>query len=217
MQQDVIAVFPLPNVVFFPQTNLPLHIFEPRYCEMITETIQNKQLIGMFLLQPGWQDDYYGSPPIHSIGCAGELIHVERLPEGKFNIILRGLTRVRALETVQDVPYRRVRVHILPDTVSADQRSVDSIKRSLLKKFKIFTSFLQDMDLELKKDSDLVEVANFIASTLQLDAEEKRRLLEMDDAYERALAVHEHLAGAVTILKLTASFGHLRPSDPNVN
>ncbi len=217
MQQDVMAVFPLPNVMFFPHTDLPLHIFEPRYCEMISDTLENRQMIGMFLLQPGWQDDYYGNPPIYSIGCAGELIHAENLPEGKFNIVLRGITRVRALETVQEKPYRKVRVHILPETVSADAQAVNGIKKSLLKKFKVFAGFLQDVDLEISKDSDFVKVVNRIASTLQLDPDEKRRLLELDDTYERALAVDDHLSGAVAVLKLTASFGHLRPADPNVN
>jgi uncharacterized protein len=217
MQQDVIAVFPLPNVIFFPQTNLPLHIFEPRYCEMIRDTIENKQLIGMFLLQPGWQDDYYGNPPIYSVGCAGELIHVENLPEGKFNIILRGITRVRALETVQDSPYRKVRVHILPERGSAGLKATKEMKKSLLAKLKIFSKSVTNTDLDFSEDASLVEIAHSIANTLQLDPEEKRRLLEMEDSFERAQVIHEYLSGAVTVLKLTSNFAHLRPTDPNVN
>ena len=217
MQQDVIAVFPLPNVIFFPQTNIPLHIFEPRYCEMIRDTLENKQMIGMFLLQPGWQDDYYGNPPIYSVGCAGELIHVENLPEGQFNILLRGITRVRALETVQETPYRKVRVHILPEKTSARLKPLKEMKKSLLSKFKIFNTFVKNLEFNLTEDSSLVEISHSIASSLQLDPEEKRRLLEVDDSFERAKAIHEHLSGAVTVLKLTANFGHLRPTDPNVN
>src|SRR5512145_2848155 len=109
MNEDVIAIFPLPNVVFFPKTILPLHIFEPRYCEMIRDTIKSRQLIGMFLLKDGWQEDYYGNPPIHSVGCAGEMIHIESLPEGKYDIVLRGLYRARPLEIVQEFPYRKAR------------------------------------------------------------------------------------------------------------
>jgi uncharacterized protein len=217
MQPDVVAVFPLPNVIFFPQTNLPLHIFEPRYCEMIRDTIENKQMIGMFLLQPGWQDDYYGNPPIYSVGCAGELIHVENLPEGKFNILLRGINRIRALETVQESPYRKVRVHILPERSSAGLKATREMKKSLLAKSKIFSKSVKNTDLDFSEDSSLVEIAHSIANTLQLDPEEKRRLLEMDDCYERAQIIHEYLSGAVTVLKLTSNFAHLRPTDPNVN
>jgi uncharacterized protein len=217
MQPDVIAVFPLPNVVFFPHTNLPLHIFEPRYCEMVKETVKNRQMIGMFLLQPGWQDDYYGNPPIFSIGCAGELTFVEDLPEGKFNIILRGLNRVRALETVQEIPYRKVRVHILPDKVLAEEKEVKAIKKSLLKNFTIFARHVQNLDVSVIDNSGLIETVNLIASALPLDLDEKRRLLELDDAYLRAVSIDEHLAEAVSVLKLTADFVHLRPTDPNSN
>jgi len=217
MQPDVIAVFPLPNVVFFPHTNLPLHIFEPRYCEMVKETIENRQMIGMFLLQPGWQDDYHGNPPIFSVGCAGELTHVENLPKGRFNIVLRGLNRVRALETVQEIPYRKVRVHILPDKVLAEETDVQAIKKSLLRNFTIFAKHVQNLDVSEIQDSNLIEIVNIIASVLPLDLDEKRRLLELDDAYLRAVAVDEQLSASVSVLKLTANFGHLRPTDPNSN
>lgn len=217
MQSDVIAVFPLPNVVFFPHTNLPLHIFEPRYCEMVKETVKNRQMIGMFLLQPGWQDDYYGNPPIFSIGCAGELTYVEDLPEGKFNIVLRGLNRVRALETVQEIPYRKVRVHILPDKVTAKESEIQAVKKSLLKNFAIFTKHVKNLDAPVIDESGLIQIVNQIASVLPLDLEEKRRLLELDDAYHRAVSIDDHLAEAVSVLKLTANFAHLRPTDPNIN
>lgn len=216
MQQDVVAVFPLPNVVFFPHTNLPLHIFEPRYRQMVEDTLQNKQWIGMFLLQPGWQDDYYGNPPIYSVGCAGELVDVEDLPEGKYNIILRGMSRVRAVETVQETPYRKVRVHVLPERISAGETMVQDVKRSLLANFKLLTEQVAQ-EVQLSQDSELAEVVNCIASALHLDTDQKRRLLETDDLYERALAVEEHLGAALAVLKLTSRFRHLRPTDPNIN
>jgi Lon protease-like protein len=218
MQEDIVAVFPLPNVIFFPQTNLPLHIFEPRYCEMIRDTVENKQLIGMFLLQPGWQDDYYGNPPVYSVGCAGELIHVENLQEGKYNIILRGVNRIRAVETIQEYPYRKVRVHILPDRSSAEEKAEAAIKSKLLKDFRLFMKYADESQVEiLDKEADLVQVVNSVAMTLQIDIEEKRRMLEEEDVYLRAMMVGTHLSSAVAVLKLTARFSHLRPIDPNVN
>jgi len=215
MQQDIIAVFPLPNVVFFPETELPLHIFEPRYCEMINDTMENQQLIGMFLLQPGWQDDYYGNPPIHSIGCAGEMIQTERLSEGKFNIVLRGVARVRALDIVQEYPYRKVRVHVLPEVVSRDETRIQIMKRDLLRDFKVFAD--QSGSVEIQGDWEFSRVVNGIASCLPLDVDVKRMLLEEDDVYARALTVQEHLTAQVAVLKLTGRFAHLRPSDPNRN
>ena len=217
MQPDVIAVFPLPNVVFFPQTNLPLHIFEPRYRKMVEDTLENKQMIGMFLLQPGWEDDYYGNPPIFSVGCAGELIKVENLPEGKFNILLRGVARVRALETVQEAPYRRVRVHVLAEQLSASASAVQTLKRTLIADFKLYAAQARIVDSEFSKNTEFAEIVNGIASALQLDIDEKRNLLEMDDTYDRGIAVKEHLSAALAVLRLTSRFNHLRPEDPNVN
>jgi uncharacterized protein len=217
MEQDVVAVFPLPNVVFFPHTDLPLHIFEPRYCQMVEDTIQNRQMIGMFLLQPGWQDDYYGNPPIYSVGCAGELIKAEALPDGKFNIVLRGVARVRAMETIQESPYRKVRVHILPEVTSKSPSAVNAMKRSLLADFQAFSRHTDEAAEEISRKSEFAAVVNAIASNLSMDPEEKRRLLEMGDVYDRAVAVQNHLSAALAVLKLTSAFSHLRPTDPNVN
>jgi len=215
MEQDVVAVFPLPNVVFFPQTELPLHIFEPRYCEMIGDTVENKQLIGIFLLQPGWQEDYYGSPPIYSVGCAGEMVHCENLPEGKFNILLSGIARVRALETVQEYPYRKVRVQILPEIVSRDESEVQVMKRELLRDFRVFSQYIECQEIE--RSWQFAKVVNMIATALPMDLDARRTLLEENDVYCRAVAVQEQLASHVSVLKLTGSFSHLRPTDPNRN
>src|SRR5262245_36057427 len=136
MNEDLIAIFPLPNVIFFPKTLLPLHIFEPRYCQMVQDTITTKQLIGMFLLEDGWQDNYYGNPPVHPIGCAGEMIHTETLPDGKYDIVLRGLYRVRPIEMVQEFPYRKARVAVLPEILNAEPAKVLQMTENLLSGFK---------------------------------------------------------------------------------
>ena len=77
----MIPIFPLPNVVFFPDTYLPLHIFEPRYRDMITDADQDGQCIGMVLLKTGWEDDYYGNPPVFSLGCIGRIKNIQSLAD----------------------------------------------------------------------------------------------------------------------------------------
>ena len=74
-----IPVFPLPNVVLFPNVFLPLHIFEPRYRQMVDDALTGDRIIGMVLLRPGWEADYEGRPPVYPIGCAGVITHAERL------------------------------------------------------------------------------------------------------------------------------------------
>jgi Lon protease-like protein len=110
-----LPLFPLPNVVFFPRTYLPLHIFEPRYRAMVADAAAGGRCIGMALLKEGWEADYYGAPPIHAVGCVGRLVAVEPLSDGRSNIILQGLSRYEIREELHEKPYREARVALLPD------------------------------------------------------------------------------------------------------
>jgi uncharacterized protein len=112
---EVIPIFPLPNVVFFPNTYLPLHIFEPRYQEMIADASQEGQCIGMGLLKEGWENDYYGTPPVFSLGCVGRIKNVQPLADGRSNVILQGLSRYDIEEEFFDTNYRRAKISLRPD------------------------------------------------------------------------------------------------------
>ena len=103
----LLPFFPLPNVVLFPNVFLPLHIFEPRYREMVADALASDRMIGMVLLRPGWETDYEGRPPVYRIGCSGVITHVERLPDGRYNIVLRGLERFRISRKIARARYRR--------------------------------------------------------------------------------------------------------------
>src|SRR5207253_1884878 len=101
---DLLPLFPLPNVVLFPNVFLPLHIFEPRYREMVADAIASDRMIGIVLLRPGWNVDRGQGPvsldeagraPVYPIGCSGLITHVEQLADGRYNIVLRGLERFR--------------------------------------------------------------------------------------------------------------------------
>src|SRR6185436_18498955 len=104
---ECIPIFPLPNVVFFPKTYLPLHIFEPRYREMLADAEAGGRCIGMVLLKDGWERDYYGTPPIFEIGCMGRLVGVDSLPDGRSNILLQGLSRFVVREQFREKSYRQ--------------------------------------------------------------------------------------------------------------
>jgi Lon protease-like protein len=112
---DLLPLFPLPNVVLFPNVFLPLHIFEPRYKEMVGDALASDRIIGMVLLKPGWEHDYEGRPPVYPLGCSGVITHVERLADGRYNIVLRGVERFRILEEDHERPYRRAAVEALPE------------------------------------------------------------------------------------------------------
>src|SRR6266568_3715474 len=86
----IARLFPLPNAVLFPHLVMPLHIFEPRYRQMTRDALAGDRFIAMVLLQPGWESEYEALPAIHSVACLGRIQAEQRLPDGRFNIQLRG-------------------------------------------------------------------------------------------------------------------------------
>jgi hypothetical protein len=102
----IIPLFPLPNVVFFPRQVLPLHIFEPRYRAMVRDAAGGARLIGMVLLRGDWERNYQGRPPIFGTGTVGEMARIEELPDGRVNIVLRGLREFAVTSELTRAAYR---------------------------------------------------------------------------------------------------------------
>src|SRR5437660_1133908 len=88
-------LFPLPNLVLFPHVIQPLHIFEPRYREMMADALAGDRLVSIVLLRPGWEASYQGQPLVHEVACLGRIVADQRLEDGRFHLLLRGLARVR--------------------------------------------------------------------------------------------------------------------------
>jgi hypothetical protein len=105
-----VPIFPLPGAILFPRSQLPLHIFEPRYREMVRDAIDGAGQIAM--VQPHRLDDD-NRAPLYGVGCVGEIVGVEELEDGRFNIVLLGSNRFRLVrETEVDSPYRCAEVDI---------------------------------------------------------------------------------------------------------
>lgn len=99
-----LSIFPLKGALLFPRAQLPLHIFEPRYRALVTDALARDRRIGM--IQPRGGGD---PPPLFEVGCVGRIAHVEALDDGRFNIVLEGLTRFRAVEErTVTTPFRQV-------------------------------------------------------------------------------------------------------------
>jgi len=183
---EVIPLFPLPNVVFFPRIPLPLHVFEPRYRAMVRDALRGSRLIGMVLLCGDWRDDYHGRPTIFGTGTVGEIVHVEELADGRFNIVLRGL---REFEILQELPphaaYReaRVRWREAPEEgLAADAREalLTRVQRYLGRFGKTLAPDALDPDI------DGPALVNFFAQHLDVDPVEKQALLEERSTTGRA-------------------------------
>src|SRR5512133_2398532 len=92
-EEFLLPLFPLPNVVFFPRTRLPLHVFEPRYRQMVADAMAGDERIGMILLESGWESNYYGAPSVHPVGTCGQIESLVALEDGRYNLILNGEAR----------------------------------------------------------------------------------------------------------------------------
>lgn len=117
-------IFPLPSTVLIPGGHLPLHVFEPRYRQMIEDSLAADRVIAVALLEPGWESDPSGRPPIRPTLGAGYIQMAERLPDGRFNLVVHGVLRTRIVEELDSgKPYRLVRAEPVPDQI-ADGESV---------------------------------------------------------------------------------------------
>ena len=199
---DLLPLFPLPSVVLFPGVFLPLHIFEPRYREMVEEALATDRLIGMVLLRDGWQDDYEGCPPVYELGCSALITHCEKLPDGRYNIVLRGLDRFRIVEEDRTRSFRRARTASVPDrTLTEDERAELRLLRGRIEALLAPSEQGEGIDpraASAMSDEDLV---NALAQYLDLDAIEKQALLEQPDVPERARALVELLEMKVLIAR----------------
>jgi len=203
MLPPTIPIFPLPNVVLFPNVLLPLHIFEPRYRKMVDEALSGDRIIGMVLLRPGWESDYEGRPPVYPIGCAGVITHAERLPDGRFNIVLRGMEKFRVVGEDTSRSFRLAHVNALPESLAEGVRAEVRSERRRLEAILVPRS---DDGREMKDtkvptsmpDEDLV---NALAQYLEFEPVEKQALLERDGLLERCRSLIELLEMKVIVAR----------------
>ena len=91
----VLPMFPLPDVTLFPHTLMPLHIFEARYRALVADALARDRRLYIAQLEPGYEAEYAGRPAVRRVAGAGEIVRWERLPSGRYNILVKGETRVR--------------------------------------------------------------------------------------------------------------------------
>ncbi len=196
-----IPIFPLPNVVFFPHTLLPLHVFEPRYRQMLADCLAGERRLAVVLLRPGWEEDYYGRPAVYSVAGAGEIIQSEMLPDGRSNIVLRGLGRVVIDEEVSSPnPYRIASVSWLDDVYPPrGEEALDpQIERLRQMCGKLLSTLPQPVPglVELLIDRGPPGAfADRVSSLVVNETEARQRLLELNDVERRMMEVIGHVEG----------------------
>lgn len=178
------ALFPLPGAVFFPHVIFPLHIFEPRYRKMTADALEGNRLIAMAVLKPGWEELPAGSvPPIYDMVCLSKITAEEKLPDGRYYLVLQGLSRARVLrELPADLPYRIGELELLPESSGAlseaeDQRLREQLVRhiqSLNPELAVSPLFVQALD----RDLPLGIFCDVVAHALRLPPLPSQAMLE---------------------------------------
>ena len=185
-----IPIFPLEDVVLFPNSSVPLHIFEPRYREMIADALLGDGIIGMILLRPGYEADYYGRPPVYTVGCAGTIIEAEELPDGRYMILLGGLVRFRVTREDRSRAYRLADVEPLPEVLDDQgQEILKERRRRLAGMLDAISSGLSPLFNSLSDEA----FVDRLSQVLTLSPAERQSLLELDGLVERADALVEFL------------------------
>ncbi len=199
MLPPTIPIFPLPNVVLFPNVFLPLHIFEPRYRQMVDDALNGDRIIGMVLLRPGWEGDYEGRPAVYPVGCAGVITHAERLADGRFNIVLRGMQKFRIVGEETTRLYREAHVTAMAEPLDEETRAAIREARRRLETLLVpHAEGAADAATvpSSMPDEDLV---NALAQYLQFEPVEKQALLERDGLLARCRSLIELLEMKVLV------------------
>lgn len=206
-------VFPLDQVTLLPQQVLPLHIFEPRYRQMVTDALDGAGQIAMAVFEGrDWKQQYHGRPAIRPAVCIGHIAQHEKLADGRYNIILRGVCRARVIRELAPRDARLYREAML-EPIGLEQDETPTLKALRI-------SIEQDLDagplsrltdgatlLEYVRDDDIPTAAliELISFTLVKDREKRYRLLEEGDADARAEMVRREIAEIDRMIRLALS------------
>jgi hypothetical protein len=192
MLTTLIPVFPLPDVVLFPGVFLPLHIFETRYREMVKDCLAGDRLIGVTLLRPGWDHDADGQPAIYLVGCVGLISHIEELPDGRYNLVLRGVEKFRVVKEEEPLrAYRRASVDYFEEQMTVADH--ESVRRQRHQLERLLTTVSDAPDQPFPSNLSDEEVINALAQYLDLEPIERQALLEQDGVAKRCDALIELL------------------------
>jgi Lon protease-like protein len=189
----IVRLFPLPNLVLFPGALQPLHIFEPRYCDLMAETVATDGLIAMAVLAPGWESDYEGRPPIYPVACLGRVTTYHRLDDGRYNLLLLGVARTRILEELPpSKSFREARSARLEEKQPNDSVR-QRLTKELLAAFEGLMSDSAQSHEQLRRlaegQATLESLTDLVAFASEMSLDAKVSLLAEPDVEARAHAV----------------------------
>jgi Lon protease-like protein len=206
-ETELLPIFPLSNVVLFPRVKTPLHLFEPRYRQLARDVLQGARRIGMVVVRPEHVDEMPGDPPIYPIGCAGVITESQRLPDGRYNLVLLGEHRVRIVGEEPPSESRLYRVaqvvRLAESYPESDRARVARMRAAIVADVGVLVRHAQPdrshaFDPELFAGVDDETFVNAVSNAFAFAAEEKQALLEAEGVPER----YARLASALSFQRL---------------
>lgn len=187
-QRPIVPLFPLSDVWLFPGALMPLFIFEPRYRQMIEDSLDGPGRLVIGTVQKGYESEMPGQPPVYPTAGLGEIQQHERRPDGCFVILLLGLSRVHVEEQASDRLYRRVSVAPL------EEQAVSAGESSRLRPRLVEAILDRSEDLlNLPDNVPLANLADLLTLRLSLPHEPMQRIFQEDDVVSRCeLVLEEH-------------------------
>lgn len=196
---ESIPVFPLPNAVLFPDQRMPLHIFEPRYRQMVRDALESQPFIVLAQLDADSADD---PPKFSSIATIGRITAHQRLSDGRFNIVLEGMVRAHIDEVPCDKMYRRVRCTPIlepqgpdADAPAADRMALVSLVSRVMQKAR---ERAPDLEFVLPEGVTAARLAFIVADKLLVDGAARQRVLDAMDTPTRLRRCAEGVAALLS-------------------
>jgi len=194
-----VRLFPLPNLVLFPHVMQPLHVFEPRYRELLEDALAGDRLLAMAVLGPGWEMNYEGRPSLYAMTCLGHITTHVRLPDGTYNVLVLGLQRARLVREMKPTRLFREAEVVLcedhyPERASAAPRALHRrLREALARLLPQLPEAEEQVDQLLGEDVPLGVLTDLISYMLKVDLGQKQLLLSEVDVCRRAELLLAHL------------------------
>lgn len=214
---DEVPVMTLPNAALFPQALMPLHIFEPRYRQMLRDVLASNRLFAVAGLDPQWALDSGTNEPPHRVATVGIVRACQKSESGTSNLLLQGLCRVEVLGIASDVPYRVIRVRALASETGASEQENQVLRGELARligvKLRLAARGARELLDFLKSVEDPEVFADIAAFSVCEDPRLKQKLLETLDVHRRLEMLRRRVRADIEELKLRRKLQGRLPDD----
>lgn len=210
-------LLPLPNVVFYPKTFLPLHIREPRHQKLVQHVEQGERVICLALLKEGRAEDDRGLLPVHSLGTLGFLEMNKLREDGTSDILVVGVSKVLIHEIRSDKDYPMARVSLQTD--APGERDIEPLQNKIFQQFQrlVTDDGISSLVRYFKSGLNFEMAVNFIAAHLPVNIHEKQKLLELNDLSMRANVLIQFMESEIQSRALGKGSSFSIPGDPRKN